>query len=70
MAARSVTIVVPAFNEGDSIGRVVTALRAAAPWHEVLVIDDGSTDGTGKAAQDAGARVRAPSLQQGQRRRR
>ena len=53
----SVTIVVPAFNEGDSIGQVVTELRAAAPWHEVLVVDDGSTDGTGKAAQDAGARV-------------
>ena len=52
-----VTIVVPAFNEGDSIGRVVNELRAAADWHEVLVIDDGSTDGTGQAAQDAGARV-------------
>lgn len=53
----SVTIVVPAFNEGDSIGRVVSELRSAADWHEVLVIDDGSTDGTGMAAQDAGARV-------------
>src|ERR1051325_5355872 len=53
----AVTIVLPAFNEGDSIGQIVTALQAAAPWHEVLVIDDGSTDGTGKAAQDAGARV-------------
>ena len=53
----SVTIVVPAFNEADSIGRVVSELRAAAPWHQVLVVDDGSTDGTGKAAQDAGARL-------------
>ena len=53
----SVTIVVPAFNEGDGIGEVVHKLRAAADWHEVLVVDDGSTDGTGKAAQDAGARV-------------
>ena len=53
----SVTIVVPAFNEGDSIGPVVRELRAAADWHEVLVIDDGSSDGTGKAAEDAGARV-------------
>ena len=53
----SVTIVMPAFNEGDSIGQVVSELRASAPWHEVLVVDDGSTDGTGKAAQDAGARV-------------
>lgn len=56
-AADSVTIVVPAFNEGDSIGAVVTGLKAAANWHEVLVIDDGSADGTGKAATDAGARV-------------
>ena len=46
-APPSVTIVVPAFNESGSIGGVVTALRAAAPWHEVIVIDDGSTDGTG-----------------------
>ena len=57
----SVTIVVPAFNEGHSIGQVVAALREAAPWHEVLVIDDGSTDGTGKAAE-VRARGFAPSL--------
>jgi glycosyltransferase involved in cell wall biosynthesis len=56
-APESVTIVVPAFNEGDSITSVVTALLAAAPWHEVLVIDDGSTDGTALAAHAAGARV-------------
>jgi glycosyltransferase involved in cell wall biosynthesis len=53
----SVTIVVPAFNEGEGIGQVVTELRAAAGWHEVIVVDDGSTDGTGRAAQQAGARV-------------
>jgi glycosyltransferase involved in cell wall biosynthesis len=35
----------------------VTSLLAAAPWREVLVVDDGSTDGTGQAAGDAGARV-------------
>jgi glycosyltransferase involved in cell wall biosynthesis len=56
-APESVTIVLPAFNEGDSVGQVVTALLSAAPWHEVLVIDDGSVDGTGQAARDAGARV-------------
>jgi glycosyltransferase involved in cell wall biosynthesis len=53
----SVTIVVPAFNEGETIATVVSELLSAAPWHEVLVVDDGSTDGTGQAAQDAGARV-------------
>ena len=56
-APESVSIVVPAFNEGEGIGAVVTALRAAARWHEVLVIDDGSTDGTGDVAARAGARV-------------
>ena len=56
-APESVTVVLPAYNEGDGIGVVVTALKAAAPWHEVLVIDDGSTDGTGTVAADAGARV-------------
>jgi glycosyltransferase involved in cell wall biosynthesis len=56
-APESVTVIVPAFNEGGGIGGVVAALRAAAAWHEVIVIDDGSTDATGKAAQDAGARV-------------
>lgn len=56
-APESVTIVLPAFNEGESIGQVVTALRQAASWHDVLVIDDGSTDGTGRAAEQSGARV-------------
>lgn len=47
----------PAFNEGASIGAVVAALKATAPWHEVLVVDDGSTDDTSAAAAAAGARV-------------
>jgi glycosyltransferase involved in cell wall biosynthesis len=54
---QQVTVVVPAFNERASITAVVTSLIAAAPWREVLVVDDGSTDGTGDAATAAGARV-------------
>ena len=53
----SVSLVVPAFNEGAAIGPVVAALRAAAAWREVIVVDDGSTDGTAAAAAAAGARV-------------
>ena len=56
-APESVTIVLPAFNEGASIGPVVAALRSTAKWHDVLVIDDGSTDDTATAAANAGARV-------------
>jgi len=52
-----VSVVVPAFNEGASIGALVAELRGAAPWREILVVDDGSSDETGRRAADAGARV-------------
>jgi glycosyltransferase involved in cell wall biosynthesis len=51
------SIIIPAFNEGASIGRLVTELREAARWQEILVIDDGSLDDTGRRATEAEARV-------------
>lgn len=53
----SVSIVIPAMNEAAAIGDVVAQLRDAASWHEILVIDDGSSDATATRARDAGARV-------------
>jgi glycosyltransferase involved in cell wall biosynthesis len=53
----SVSIVVPAFNEAASIAEVVDVLRSAAPWREVLVVDDGSTDPTAERAAAVGATV-------------
>ena len=55
--AAATSIVIPAFNEGGSIGPLVTALRAAAPWREILVVDDGSEDETHARASAAGAQV-------------
>ncbi|MFQ5791630.1 MAG: glycosyltransferase family 2 protein [Acidobacteriota bacterium] len=52
-----VSILIPAFNEGASVSALVEKVRAAGPWLEVLVVDDGSSDGTGEAARAAGARV-------------
>src|SRR3989442_3398089 len=51
------SVIVPAFNEAASIGLVVRDLIAVAPWREILVVDDGSSDETGAQAAAAGARV-------------
>jgi glycosyltransferase involved in cell wall biosynthesis len=53
----SVTTLVAAYNEAPVIGTVVREARRAVPSGEVLVVDDGSTDGTDRVAADAGARV-------------
>ncbi len=47
-------IVVPAFEEAATVGRVVEAARAHGP---VLVVDDGSRDATAAVARAAGAEV-------------
>jgi glycosyltransferase involved in cell wall biosynthesis len=51
------SIVIPAFNEAASLRSLVETLLGAATWHEVMVIDDGSTDATADVALAAGARV-------------
>ncbi len=50
-------VVVPAFNEEGSIGDVIDELRAVDPGLEIVVVDDGSRDGTADAAEAKGARV-------------
>ena len=47
--------VIPCYNEERTIGSVI--LQAKKHVDDVLVIDDGSSDGTGKIAKNAGAKV-------------
>jgi glycosyltransferase involved in cell wall biosynthesis len=56
MSVSRVSIVIPALNECESIGQVVSAM----PWDQIsecIVVDNGSTDGTGDVAATAGAHV-------------
>jgi len=53
----AVSIVIPAYNEAAAIASVVAQLQTAGPWHEIIVVDDGSDDATAASAASAGARV-------------
>jgi len=53
-----VSVIIPAFNEVENISSVVTRAHAAlGDTAEIIVVDDGSDDGTGEEARRAGALV-------------
>jgi len=52
----AVCVLVPTYNESETIERVVASFREEG-FENVLVVDGGSTDGTRELAQQAGARV-------------
>jgi len=47
-------VIVPAYNEGRNIARVIEELKGAGPALDILVVNDGSTDNTSQAARDTG----------------
>ena len=57
MTQSSVSIIVPAFNEGKTIGDVVGSLRSNFPGFQIIVVDDGSNDNTAASAESAGGEV-------------
>jgi len=55
------TVVVPAFNEAETIARTIKSLKLVldqlVDHFEIIIVDDGSTDATFETASDAGVRV-------------
>jgi glycosyltransferase involved in cell wall biosynthesis len=56
-----ISVIIPAYNEGEVIGNVIKQIRAVVnkldKGHEIIVIDDGSRDNTAQSAENAGATV-------------
>lgn len=50
-------VIIPALNESHSVGEVIGKIQTYAPWADIAVINDGSTDGTGRIAADCGVIV-------------
>ncbi len=48
-------IIVPTYNERENISRIIEAILEKDPRLDVLVVDDGSPDGTGDIVQGIGA---------------
>jgi glycosyltransferase involved in cell wall biosynthesis len=57
IAAARVLVVVPAHNEEQSLPVTLAEVREKAPGVDLLVVDDGSRDGTARAAREAGVPV-------------
>ncbi|MFA6243280.1 MAG: glycosyltransferase family 2 protein [Candidatus Hydrogenedentales bacterium] len=51
---KRVLVIIPAYNEEETIASVVASLREHAPDFDILVIDDGSTDDTAKVVRELG----------------
>ena len=57
MTNSKISIIIPAYNEAQTVGDLVSKIVELYPEFEVLVINDGSTDDTSAVAKNAGANV-------------
>lgn len=56
--SKSIAVLIPCYNEGQTIAKVVTDYHTALPEADIYVYDNNSKDGTDEIARKAGAIVR------------
>ncbi len=49
-----ILVIIPAYNESASIGRIIGEVDAAHPSFDILVVNDASTDQSGEIARESG----------------
>ena len=57
MARKHAIIVIPTYNERENLEELLEGIRSHAPHADVLLVDDGSPDGTAEHAEQLGARL-------------
>lgn len=60
-----ISIVLPAKNESGAIGQTIVQIQQLQLAHEIIVVNDGSTDNTKQIAEAAGAKVVTPPYSKG-----
>ncbi|HET9645560.1 MAG TPA: glycosyltransferase [Burkholderiaceae bacterium] len=58
MKPPAISVIIPAYNASATLGRAIgSVLEQTRPAHEIIVVDDGSRDGTAEVARHYGPRV-------------
>jgi dolichol-phosphate mannosyltransferase len=61
-ASPSIWVIIPTYNERENVGPIVDAVLGAVPLAHVLIVDDGSPDGTGELADEMAAANKAVAV--------
>lgn len=57
MESKKILIIIPAYNEENTIGRVIEKTQQTIPFADILVVNDGSFDSTSAISKQRGAKV-------------